>query len=116
MLTGLGLFTRHLRGKGGLIAMLFLLSLASAATSLTSPLIGKTFIDSVVGEHNYALVPTLALALLGLALADLVLGACSRLVHTRLRPGSWWKFGNVCLLGVCMHPWPKSSGFARGTC
>ncbi|MCX7172262.1 MAG: ABC transporter ATP-binding protein [Proteobacteria bacterium] len=87
MLTGLGLFTRHLRGKGALIAAMFLLSLAAAATSLASPLIGKTFIDSVVGERNFALVPTLALALLGLAVADLVLGAWSRLVHTKLSAG-----------------------------
>ncbi|MCX7179057.1 MAG: ABC transporter ATP-binding protein, partial [Proteobacteria bacterium] len=114
MLTGLGLFTRHLRGKGGLIAMLFLLSLASAATSLTSPLIGKTFIDSVVGEHNYALVPTLALALLGLALADLVLGACSRLVHTRLSAGVLVEIRER-LFARCLHaPLAEIERFRQG--
>ena len=114
MLTGLGLFTRHLRGKGGLIAMLFLLSLASAATSLTSPLIGKTFIDSVVGEHNYALVPTLALALLGLALADLILGACSRLVHTRLSAGVLVEIRER-LFARCLHaPLAEIERFRQG--
>ncbi len=87
MLTRLGLFTRHLRGKGALIAALFLLGLAGAATSLASPLIGKTFIDSVVGKQNFALVPRIAMALLGLAVADLILGACTRLVHTKLSAG-----------------------------
>ena len=87
MLKGLRLFSRHLRGKKALIGVLFLLGLAGAATSLASPLIGKTFIDSVVGKHNYALVPRIALALLGLAGADLVLGACSRRVHTKLSAG-----------------------------
>ena len=87
MLKELGLFTRHLRGKTALIAAMFLLSLAAAATSLASPLIGKTFIDSVVAERNFVLVPYLALALLGLALADLILGACTRLVHTKLSAG-----------------------------
>ncbi|MFZ4856518.1 MAG: ABC transporter ATP-binding protein [Desulfuromonadaceae bacterium] len=87
MLKGLGLFSRHLRGKKALICTLFLLGLAGAATSLASPLIGKTFIDSVVGKHNYALVPRIALALLGLAVADLILGTCTRRVHTKLSAG-----------------------------
>ncbi len=84
MLKGLGLFSRHLQGKKVLICALLLLGLAGAATSLASPLIGKTFIDTVVGKHNYALVPYIALALLGLAVADLILGACTRRVHTKL--------------------------------
>ncbi|MEI6826690.1 MAG: ABC transporter ATP-binding protein [Desulfuromonadales bacterium] len=87
MLKGLRLFSRHLRGKKAQIGVLFLLGLAGAATSLASPLIGKTFIDSVVGKHNYALVPRIALALLGLAVADLILGACTRRVHTKLSAG-----------------------------
>lgn len=87
MLSRLGLFSRHLRGKGVLIAALFLLGLAGAASSLASPLIGRTFIDSVVGKQNFALVPRIAMALLGLAVVDLVLGACTRRVHTRLSAG-----------------------------
>ncbi|MGB9082583.1 MAG: ABC transporter ATP-binding protein, partial [Desulfuromonadaceae bacterium] len=84
MLSGLRLFSRHLRGKGALVAALFLLGLAGAATSLASPLIGKAFIDSVVGKQNFALVPRIALAIFGLAVADLILGACTRLIHAKL--------------------------------
>lgn len=114
MLTGLGLFTRHLRGKGVLIAAMFLLSLAAAATSLTSPLIGKTFIDSVVGEHNFALVPTLALAILGLAVADLLLGAGTRLVHTRLSAGVLVELRER-LFSQCLHaPLAEMERFRQG--
>ncbi|HSC71094.1 MAG TPA: ABC transporter ATP-binding protein, partial [Candidatus Methylomirabilis sp.] len=81
---GLRLFTRHLCGKSSLIVALFVLGLAGAASSLATPLIGKNFIDSVVGTGNYALVPRIALALVGLAFADLLLGGCSRLVHAKL--------------------------------
>ncbi len=102
MLSGVGLFSRHLRGKGALIGALFLLGLASAASSLASPLIGKTFIDSVVGKQNFALVPRIAMALLGLAVADLVLGACTRLVHTRLSAGVLVELRER-LFAQCLH-------------
>ena len=84
MLSSLTLFSRHLSGKGGRIAALFVLGLAGAASSLASPLIGKAFIDSVVGQRNFALLPRIALLLLGLAVADLLLGSCTRLLHARL--------------------------------
>jgi ABC-type multidrug transport system fused ATPase/permease subunit len=87
MLTALKLFARHLEGKGRLVAAVFLLGLAGAATSLATPLIGKTFIDSIVERHDYAMIPRIALALLGLAVADLILGGVTRLVHTRLSAG-----------------------------
>ncbi len=114
MLTGLGLFTRHLRGKGSLIAALFLLGLAGAATSLASPLIGKTFIDSVVGMNNFALVPHIALALLGLAIADLILGACTRLVHTKLSAGVLVEIRER-LFTRCLHaPLAEMERFRQG--
>lgn len=114
MLTGLGLFSRHLRGKGVLIAALFLLGLAGAATSLASPLIGKTFIDSVVGKHNFALVPRIALALLGLAVADLILGACTRLVHTKLSAGVLVEIRER-LFAQCLHaPLAEMERFRQG--
>lgn len=114
MLKGLQLFTRHLKGKGGQIAALFLLGLAGAATSLASPLIGKTFIDSVVGKQNYALVPRIALALVGLALADLVLGACTRLVHTRLSAGVLVEL-RTRLFAQCLHaPLAAMEKFRQG--
>ncbi len=114
MLTGLGLFSRHLRGKSALIAALFLLGLAGAATSLASPLIGKTFIDSVVGKHNFALVPRIALALLGLAVADLMLGACTRLVHTKLSAGVLVEIRER-LFTQCLHaPLAEMERFRQG--
>lgn len=114
MLTGLGLFTRHLRGKGVLIAALFLLGLAGAATSLASPLIGKTFIDSVVGKHNFALVPRIALALIGLAAADFILGACTRLVHAKLSAGVLVEIRER-LFGQCLHaPLAEMERFRQG--
>lgn len=87
MIKLLKLFTRHLRGKGRLITTMMLLGLAGAATSLASPLIGKAFIDSVVGKGNFALIPRLAGMLVALAVADLILGGCTRLVHTKLSAG-----------------------------
>lgn len=84
MLTLFKLFLCHLRGKGVLIAGMLLLGLAGAATSLATPLIGKTFIDAIVGKGDYAKVPHIALALIVLALIDFVLGGVTRLVHTKL--------------------------------
>lgn len=114
MLKGLGLFSRHLQGKKTLICALFLLGLAGAATSLASPLIGKTFIDSVVGKHNYALVPRIALALLGMAVADLILGACTRRVHTKLSAGVLVELRER-LFAHCLHaPLAEMERFRQG--
>lgn len=114
MLSGLGLFSRHLRGKGALIAALFLLGLAGAATSLASPLIGKSFIDSVVGERNFALVPRVALALVGLAVADLIIGACTRLVHAKLSAGVLVEIRER-LFAHCLHgPLAEMEKFRQG--
>jgi ABC-type multidrug transport system fused ATPase/permease subunit len=97
-----------------LIAALFLLGLASAATSLASPLIGKTFIDSVVGKQNFGLVPRIALALLGLAVADLILGACTRQVHARLSAGVLVEIRER-LFSQCLHaPLAEMERFRQG--
>lgn len=84
MLTAVKPFIRHLRGKHGLLSAVFCLGLASSAASLATPLIGKNFIDAVTQRGDYSSVPWIAAALLGLAVADLVLGMLSRLVHTKL--------------------------------
>ena len=84
MLTSVSLFARHLKGRGRLIAAMFLLGLAGGAVSLAPPLIGKTFIDAVAERGDYAVVPKIAAALVGLAVLDLMLGAVTRLVHARL--------------------------------
>jgi len=84
MLTSVGLFVRHLKGKGRLIVAMFLLGLAGGAVSLAPPLIGKAFIDAVAERSDYGIVPKIAAALVALALLDLGLGAVTRLVHARL--------------------------------
>ena len=84
MLTAVKLFTRHLRGKKGLLTAVFFLGLAGSAASLATPLIGKSFIDAVAERQDFSSVPLIAAALLGLAVADLLLGTLTRLVHTKL--------------------------------
>ena len=84
MLTSVGLFARHLKGKGRLITAMFFLGLGGGAVSLALPLIGKTFIDAVAERGDYAIVPKIAAALVTLAVLDLILGAVTRLVHSRL--------------------------------
>lgn len=84
MLRSMKPFSRHLRGKQGLLAAVFFLGLAGSAASLAAPLIGKSFIDKVAERGDYSLVPFISAALLGLAVADLLLGTLTRVVHTKL--------------------------------
>ena len=67
-----------------MLATLFALGLVGAATSLSTPLIGKAFIDAVVERKDYDVIPIIAAALVVLALADVIFGFVSRLVHTKL--------------------------------
>jgi ATP-binding cassette, subfamily B, bacterial len=84
MLKSVGLFARHLRGKKGLLAAVFFLGLAGSAVALATPLLGKAFIDAVTERGDFSIVPRIALALLGLAFADLLLGTVTRVVHAKL--------------------------------
>lgn len=84
MLSSVTLFSRHLKGKSRLIALMFFLGLAGGAVSLAPPLVGKAFIDAVAERGDFAVVPKIAAALVALALLDLLLGAVTRLVHARL--------------------------------
>ena len=84
MLSALRLFACHLQGKRRQFAAMLVLGLAGAASSLATPLIGKAFIDAVVGKGNFALLPRIAWLLVALALTDLILGGCTRLLHARL--------------------------------
>ncbi len=83
----LRLFTGHLRQRKKTLATLFLLGLVGSAASLSTPLIGKAFIDAVVERGDYDLIPVIAAALVVLALADVIIGFVSRLVHARLSAG-----------------------------
>ena len=86
-MSALKLFTGHLRQRKKTLATLFLLGLVGSAASLSTPLIGKAFIDAVVERADYDLIPLIAAALVVLALADVIIGFVSRLVHARLSAG-----------------------------
>ncbi len=86
-MNSLKLFSGHLRQRKKTLAALFFLGLLGSAASLSSPLIGKAFIDAVVERDDYDLIPIIAVALIVLALADVIIGFISRLVHTKLSAG-----------------------------
>jgi ABC-type multidrug transport system fused ATPase/permease subunit len=77
----------HLASRRRALAALFALGLLASAAALAHPLLGKAFIDAVASRRDFAAVPRVALALLALALADLLLGALSRWIHARLSAG-----------------------------
>lgn len=83
-MTGLRPYLRHLAGRGRALASLFVLGLLASAAALASPLVGKAFIDAVWTRRDFEATPWIALALVALAAADLLLGAVSRWIHTRL--------------------------------
>jgi len=83
----LKLFTGHLRQRKKTLFTLFLLGLVGSAASLSTPLIGKAFIDAVVERDDYGVIPVIAAALVVLALADILIGFVSRMVHAKLSAG-----------------------------
>jgi ABC-type bacteriocin/lantibiotic exporter with double-glycine peptidase domain len=86
-LTSIRLFSGHLKHRKPALAALFLLGLLGSAAALSTPLIGKAFIDAVVEHGDYGRIPLIALALVILALADVMIGFASRQVHARLSAG-----------------------------
>jgi len=76
-------FTHHLSGRRRALAALFALGLAGATVSLSTPLLGKAFVDAVTGSE-FASIPAIAAALLALAVLDLALATLSGRVHARL--------------------------------
>jgi ABC-type bacteriocin/lantibiotic exporter with double-glycine peptidase domain len=86
-LNTLKLFTGHLRQRKKTLLTLFLLGLVGSAASLATPLIGKAFIDAVVERDDYGVIPIIAAALVVLALADVLIGFVSRMVHAKLSAG-----------------------------
>jgi ATP-binding cassette, subfamily B, bacterial len=85
--SSLKLFSRHLRQRKKTLATLFLLGLFGSAAALSTPLIGKAFIDAVVERGDFGTIPLIAGALVLLACADVVIGFLSRMVHARLSAG-----------------------------
>jgi ABC-type bacteriocin/lantibiotic exporter with double-glycine peptidase domain len=83
----LKLFTGHLRQRKKTLFALFALGLVGSAASLSTPLIGKAFIDAVVEREDYGVIPVIAAALVVLALADVLIGFVSRMVHAKLSAG-----------------------------
>lgn len=84
MLSELRRYARHVAGRRAALAAVFALGLAGAAVSLATPLLGMAFIDAVATRADYAAVPGIALALVGLAVLDLSLTALSGRVHAGL--------------------------------
>lgn len=84
MLKTLAGFAHHLAGRRPALALLFLLGLVGASVSLATPLLGKAFIDAVATRGDYAVIPMIAGALVGLALLDLLLAVASQRLHARL--------------------------------
>lgn len=84
MLSELRRYARHVAGRRTALAAVFALGLAGAAVSLATPLLGMAFIDAVATRGDFAAVPGIALALVGLALLDLALTALSGRVHAGL--------------------------------
>jgi ATP-binding cassette, subfamily B, bacterial len=77
-------FTHHLSGRRGALAIVFLLGLGGAAVSLSTPLLGKAFVDAVAGRGDFSSIPMIAAALFALAVLDLALATVSGRVHARL--------------------------------
>ena len=84
MLKTLSRFAHTLAGRRPQLALLFVLGLVGAAVSLATPLLGKAFIDAVATRGDYAAIPAIAAALVGLALLDLLLAVASQRLHARL--------------------------------
>lgn len=84
MIGDLARYARHLSGHGRTLAALFVLGLAGAAVSLATPLLGMAFVDAVATHADYGAIPWIAAVLVGLALADLAIGALAGRVHAGL--------------------------------
>ncbi len=83
MLKTLRRFAHHLSGRRRALAAVFALGLGGAAVSLSTPLLGKAFVDAVASSE-FAAIPSIAAALLALAIVDFALATLSGRVHARL--------------------------------
>lgn len=114
MLSALRPYLRHLAGRRRALAALFVLGLLSSAAALASPLIGKAFIDAVVGRQDFRSVPLVGMALVGLAAGDLLLGAGARLIHARLSAGVLSDLRAELFRSCLTSPLERIEGFRHG--
>ena len=114
MLSALRPYLRHLAGRRRALAALFVLGLLSSAAALASPLIGKAFIDAVVGRQDFRSVPLVGMALVGLAAGDLLLGACARFIHARLSAGVLSDLRAELFRSCLTSPLERIEGFRHG--
>jgi len=84
MLKELLRYAHHLSGKRKALAVVFLLGLGGAAVSLSTPLLGKAFVDAVASRGDFSSIPMIAAGLVALAVLDLALATVSGRVHARL--------------------------------
>ena len=84
MLSELKPFASHLTGRRRPLTAVLALGLAGAAVSLSTPLLGKAFIDAVSARRDFGIVPIIAGTLVLLSLLDLWLATLARRVHARL--------------------------------
>lgn len=114
MLKALRPYLRHLAGRRRALAALFVLGLLASAAALASPLIGKAFIDAVVGRQDFRSVPLVGMALVGLAAGDLLLGACARSIHARLSAGVLSDLRAELFRSCLTSPLERIEGFRHG--
>ncbi len=114
MLKALRPYLRHLAGRRRALAALFALGLLASAAALASPLIGRAFIDAVVGRKDFRSVPLVAMALVGLAAGDLLLGACARWIHARLSAGVLSDLRAELFRSCLTSPLERIEGFRHG--
>lgn len=114
MLKALRPYLRHLAGRRRALAALFVLGLLASAAALASPLVGKAFIDAVVGRQDFRSVPLVAMALVGLATCDLLLGACARWIHARLSADVLSDLRAELFRSCLTSPLERIEGFRHG--
>ena len=107
-------YSVHLGRRKKLLAALFALGIAGSAAALSTPLIGKAFIDAVVERGDYSSIPFIAAALVALALIDIAIGFVSRQVHARLSAGILVEIRQR-LFGHCLYaPMESVERFRHG--
>ena len=82
-------FAHHLSGKRGSLIAIFALGLGGAAVSLSTPLLGKVFVDAVASRRDFTVIPKITAVLLVLAVLDLGLARCHAASTRAFRRTCW---------------------------